>query len=120
MPCVSHVTIASVLVAAPLIVLPVYAQYQYPGSEFRMESGAAGTVTAKVHPGNDWSSPRVDIYSAGLNVGAKNLRGQRGASIFVVDDKGYVFAWNEPSTGDPQEGYAFHRYGKTYKCTPLR
>lgn len=126
MPCVSPAAIAFCLLATPFFALPAHAQLPgyiiLPGWEYKMECGAAGIVTAKVHPRDirNMDNIRVDIYSAGLNVGAKNLRGQRGASIFLVDDKGYGFIWDEPSGGDPRANFSFHRYGKSYKCTPLR
>jgi len=91
------------------------------GAVFRMSCGAAGVVTARIGSQISYGDPYyyTDIYSSGLNVGAKNLRGEPGASHFVVNDQGYSFAYFPGSVGAPNQTYGFSRYGKTYKCTPL-
>ncbi len=78
-----------------------------------MRCGSAGVVTAKVKGFDGGIGPYLtDIYSDGLNVGAKNLKGMTGANHFSVNDQGYVFSYY---SGD----FSFSRYGKSYKCSPL-
>lgn len=80
---------------------------------FRMRCGEAGTVTAKIKRFDGGTGPYMtDVYSDGLNVGAKNLKGMTGASHFIIEDKGYSYRY---FSGD----YTFSRYGKNYKCKPI-
>jgi len=92
------------------------------GVIFRMNCGKAGIVTARIRSQITYGEPEhyTDIYSSGLNVGAKNLRGYPGASHFAVNDQGYSFSYFEGSIGSPNQTYSFSRYGKEYKCNPLR
>jgi len=91
------------------------------GVVFRMSCGAAGVVTARIKRQITYGDPYyyTDIYSSGLNVGAKNLRGEPGASHFVVNDQGYSFSYFPGSIGSPNQTYSFSRYGTIYNCNPL-
>ena len=96
--------------------------YAQAGVVFRMSCGEAGVVTARIGSRISYGEGYyyTDIYSSGLNVGANNLRGYPGASHFVVNDQGYSFAYFPGSVGSPNQTYNFSRYGKAYKCNPLR
>ena len=91
------------------------------GTILRMECGAAGVVTARLGAQIKGGEPEfyTDIYSSGLNVGAKNLAGYAGASHFSLDDRGYKIGYFPGSTST-SEHYSFVRYGKSYACQPIR
>ena len=91
------------------------------GSILRMQCGAAGVVTARLRSQIADGEPYyyTDIYSSGLNVGAKNLAGYAGAYHFSLDDKGYKIIYMvEHNSGGEQ--FSFERYGKAYRCQELR
>ena len=91
------------------------------GTILRMECGAAGVVTAKLGAQIKGGEPYfyTDIYSSGLNVGAKNLTGQAGASQFTLDDQGYKIEFF-PGSNSTSRRFSFVRYGKSYTCQELR
>jgi hypothetical protein len=91
------------------------------GTILRMECGAAGVVTAilgaQIKDGEPYFY--TDIYSSGLNVGAKKLAGQAGASQFTLDDKGYKIGFF-PGSNSTSRHFSFIRYGKSYTCHGIR
>jgi len=86
-----------------------------------MECGAAGVATvrigAKVTEGQ--SCYYTDIYSSGLNVGAKNLVGYAGALHFTLDDQGYSIGFF-PGSNSTSRHFSLVRYGRTFTCQEIR
>ena len=91
------------------------------GTVLRMQCGSAGVVTAKLGAQITDGEPYfyTDIYSSGLNVGAKNLAGYAGASHFSLDDQGYKIGYF-PGSNSTSRHFSFVRYGKSYTCNELR
>jgi len=91
------------------------------GTVLRMQCGSAGVVTARLGRQITDGEPYfyTDIYSSGLNVGAKNLAGYAGASHFTLDDQGYKIEYF-PGSSSTSRHFSFVRYGKSYTCNELR
>lgn len=107
------ISLTALSLPLPSFLFTVNARAQ-EGMVLRMSCGAAGVVTVSIGSRIPYDEQYhyTNIYSSGLNDGAKNLRGLTGAAIFSVNDEGYSFYYGSG-------GHSFSRYGKEYKCYEL-
>jgi len=116
---VKNFTIATALNLA-LFLASSTAAIAAKGTILRMKCKAAGIVTVRLGAQISDGEPYLytDIYSSGLNAGAKKLAGHAGASHFSPDNQGYKIGYF-PGSNSTSEHYSFARYGKSYANQPV-
>ena len=92
------------------------------GTVFRLRCGGAGLVTATLKQQIPQQEQYfyTDIYSDGLKMSIKNLRGEPGASHFSVNEGNVRFDYFPGSAGFPEQIYGFAANGKKYNCIPAK